>query len=193
MPDVNLSQIADHTKCMPYVLAALIFYGITSIIICLMWPKSPVHAGDEISIYYLRYDIQSINHKLTDEKLTMIPAENDFRAENFSHHLFSGSLSPRPGESTLTFKKRIRERVLKSVLKDKGLKSVYTVNYNTIVSYEGMVKAPIPLRVKKGDRQRVEFTADIYFSPLAFPDRWKALETKSRIDQTVHDILQLFQ
>ncbi len=144
-------------------------------------------------MYYLRYDVQSINHKLTDEKLTMIPAENDFRAENFSHHLFSGSMSPRPGESTLTFKKRTRERVLKSVLKDKGLKSVYTANYNTIVSYEGVVKVPIQLKVQKGDHETVEFTADIYFSPLAFPDRWKGLETKNKLNQTVHDILQLFK
>ncbi|WP_153307572.1 hypothetical protein [Desulfospira joergensenii] len=123
----------------------------------------------------------------------MVPAEDEFRAENFSLCTISGSLSARPGEIKPMMEKRAREQVLKSVLREKGLKSVKALNYDTIVSYEGVVMVPILLETIKAKDQEIEFRAAIRFSPLAFPDRWKALESKHRMKQAVQDFLLLFK
>ncbi|MCP3876312.1 MAG: hypothetical protein GY699_24625 [Desulfobacteraceae bacterium] len=125
----------------------------------------------------------------------MIPAKNDFRAENFSQILTKGVIPAASGESKAAINKRIRENSLKTILVNKGLKSVKAKDLDTVVSYEGVIVTPIDI-IKNNyqeERNGYFYTAQIEFSPIAFPDKWEPLNTKSKIKKMFHNFFQLFK
>ncbi len=156
---------------------------------------SPARASEGIDRYYIRYDIKSGNNKITDARLTMVPANNDFRAEKFSPSQVSNIISADPGESKQTIDTHAKENALKHVLEQKGLKSVKTHNHETIISYEGMIVTPIALSVLAYDDDLggYGYTARIQFAPIAFPDQWETLKMKYKIKALFHDFLLLFK
>ncbi len=157
--------------------------------------NGPAKASEGIDHYYIRYDIKSGNNKIIDEHLTMVPANNDFRAEKFSPSLVSNAISADPGDSKQTIDTLAKENALKLVLEKKGLKSVKTHNNETIISYEGMIITPIALSISAYDGARggYGYTARIQFAPIAFPDQWETLKMKNRIKEIFHDFLLLFK
>ena len=159
---------------------------------------SLLQSQQEIRDYYVRYDIRSFGNKLVDSKLTMVPAENEFRAENFSQVRIKGAISAVPDTSPETSMERLtllaKRDALKRLLRSKGLKSVTSRDADTVVSYEGAVITPVKLLGRQYNREsgQCEAKFQVVFSPTAFPDRWEELEFKDRVKKLFSDFLQLF-
>jgi hypothetical protein len=155
----------------------------------------PVTASEGIDHYYIRYDIKSGKNKITEERLTMVPANNDFRVEDFSLSQVSNVISAGPGDSKQAIDTLAKEHALKTILEQKGLRSVKTQNHETIVSYEGMIITPVSLAVSAYDDilGGYKYTARIHFAPIAFPDQWETLKIKHRIKEFFHDFFLLFK
>lgn len=160
-------------------------------------------ANEGIRLYYLRYDIKSSNNRIVDTSLLMVPADNDFRAENFTTVSTRGSVTAVPGDSTQERLNRAKENALKLLLEEKGLKSVSTVSsifsskaagIDTVLSYEGAVIPPMETLSSNYDPQTQCFSAvfKARFTPLAFPDRWKRLLIKTKIKQALQGFISLF-
>ncbi|MCP3943375.1 MAG: hypothetical protein GY710_18075 [Desulfobacteraceae bacterium] len=152
-------------------------------------------ASEGLDRYYVRYDIKSSKNKITDERLTMVPANKDFRVEKFSLTLVSNLIPVDFKESKQTINNLAKKTALKLILEQKGLKSVKTYNHETIISYEGIIITPISLvtLTYDDDRGGYEYTAGIQFAPIAFPDRWENLQIKHRIKEFFHDFFLLFK
>lgn len=192
-PVIRFNLVRINTRSMPSLSISAFFYAPVVLLMLATPFLQPVRAVEGISSYYLRYDILSHRNQLKEERLTMVPVENEFRAENFSLCRIGGHLSLRPGESKPMAEKRVREQTLKSLLREKGLQSVKTMNFDTIVSYEGVVTPPIRLEMTETRGKEFHFRAGIRFSPLAFPDQWESLQSRHRIKQAVQDFFLLFQ
>ncbi|NOX33368.1 MAG: hypothetical protein GXP56_06470 [Deltaproteobacteria bacterium] len=161
----------------------------------LMAPGAAIHAYEGIEAYYIRYDIKSSKNRVVDDNLLMVPAKDDFRVENFSLTFTTGAISAAPGESTTSINRRIKDNSLKTILVNKGLKSVKTKDYDTVISYEGMIITPLKiLKNTYNEKQNNYFyKAQVEFSPIAFPDKWETLNMKYKIKKIFHDFFQLFQ
>ncbi|MDA3787999.1 MAG: hypothetical protein PF503_05855, partial [Desulfobacula sp.] len=135
-----------------------------------------------IKTYYIRYDLKSSSHQITDENFLMVPANTEFRMEKFSLLSIPCVISMTQGESKNELFLRAREAALKKTLRDRGLKSVKTKNLVTIVSYEGVIIAPVNIsRVSNNDSKLFSYTAQFEFSPITFPDHWRRLKIQSMI------------
>lgn len=159
----------------------------------LIWPKPLIADHTPISTYYIRYDIKSSNHRITDENFLMIPAENEFRMENFSQIVLPCVISMTPGESKTNTLQRAKNEALKRVLHEKGLQSVKTKNGVTILSFEGVIIAPIRIfQIPDTEPLRFSYTAHFKYSPVAFPDRWQGLKLRAAIKEKLQDFFRLF-
>ena len=76
------------------------------------WAK----ASEGIDHYYIRYDIKSSKNQIKEERLTMVPANNDFRGENFSVLNISRAISADPGESPQTLDRLAQKHALQWIL-----------------------------------------------------------------------------
>nr|WP_321404135.1 hypothetical protein [uncultured Desulfobacter sp.] len=163
------------------------------ILICL----KPLVAEDlnEISTYYIRFDLKSSNHRISDGKLTMVPDHDTFRAANFSFFPVSGIISALPQESVRTIETKIKQNAFIQLLEQKGLKSVKTFNNDTIISYEGCVQLPIALYISPYDVEKKGFpySAKILFSPLSFPDQWESLHRRFKFKELLDNFFLFFQ
>ena len=148
----------------------------------------------EITNYYVRLDIKSSNHRITDSKLTMIPAENEYRTEGLQPVSVSRLLVAVEQAARQEIERQARDQALMQILEQNGLKSVTAVNHETIISYEGLVLIPVDLRFSPYDesRQGYPYVANIYFASIAFPDDWDAMKYRSRIREMLNDFIQLF-
>lgn len=157
--------------------------------------SGPAFADEETNCFYVRFDIKSSKNKIRNENLIMVPADNDFRAEKFSRISISGVISAAPGESNESVQKRIKENALKNILVNNGLKSIKTKDYDTVVSYEGVIITPLTLikNIYVEDRNGYMYEVRVEFSPIAFPDRWEALNLKHKIKEIVNDFFQFFK
>ncbi len=144
-----------------------------------------------ISIYYVRYDMKSSNNRLVDDNLLIIPAANDFRAENFSLMTVTGEISAAGKASHIDT--QIRDNALKTLLVQSGLKSVKTKDHDTVISYEGVMKTPFNISRKTYNNNHINYEAQIQFSPISFPDRWKTLGVKDKIKGIIKDFFELFK
>ncbi len=178
---------ADYKCCLLYVLLFTTFS---------IWILIPATYPDEgINTYYIKYDIKSSKNTIVSDNLLMVPSKNDFRAEKFSRISVSGVISAAPGESDESAQKRIKENALKNILLNNGLKSVKTKDYDTVISYEGVVMTPLTL-VKNTyveEQSGYMYEVRVDFCPIAFPDRWETLNLKYKIKEIVYDFFQLFK
>ena len=158
-----------------------------------IWPKPLIAEHTPITTYYIRYDIKSSNHRITDENFLMIPAENEFRMENFSQIALPCVISMTPGESKTDTLQRAKKEALKRILNEKGLQSVKTKNGVTIISYEGVIVTPIRIsQIPDNKPTLFSYIAHFKYSPMAFPDRWQGLKIRAAIKEKLHNFLQLF-
>ncbi len=181
---------------MPLFFKNQILFILVLMLVCFtLGIHAPIKASEGIDRYYVRYDIKSGKNKITDERLTMVPANNDFRAEKFSPSLVSNVISADPGESKQAIDTLAKENALKNVLEQKGLRSVKAQNHETIISYEGMIITPVSLTVLPYDDAQggYGYTARVQFAPIAFPDQWENLKMKHRIKEFFHDFFLLFK
>ncbi len=152
-------------------------------------------ATEGIEQYHIRYDIKSSRNKIVSTHLSMIPAENEFRAENYSLKTASGAISAGPAEAEAAVEKRIKEDALKTILISEGLKSVKTRDYDTVTSYEGVLTGPVRIikTTYQPDREIYAYEARVEFSPISFPDRWRTLKFKHKIKQGINSFFELFR
>ncbi|WP_242637490.1 hypothetical protein [Desulfobacter hydrogenophilus] len=163
------------------------------VLICL----KPLAAGHlkEIATYYIRFDLKSSSQRITDGKLTMLPAHEEFRAANFSYFPISGIIPALPQEMAQTIEAKAKQNAFIQLLEQKGLKSVTTRNYDTVISYEGCVQMPVALFISSYDdtNKGFPYTARVLFSPLSFPDEWESLHRQFKIKELLDNFLLLFQ
>ncbi len=169
----------------------------TAVVLLGLISLKPLAAGhlDAISRYYIRFDLKSSSQRITDGKLTMVPAHEEFRAANFSSFPVSGIIPALPQEAAQTIEAKVKQNAFIQLLEQKGLKSVTTLNYDTIVSYEGCVQMPITLFISPYDDKKKGFpyTARILFSPLSFPDQWESLHRQFKIKKLLDNFFLFFQ
>lgn len=171
---------------------------VTLLIAPLMLPivsSTAIQAYEGIETYYIRYDVKSSRNKITGDDLLMIPAKNDFRAENFSQISTTGVISAAQGKSKKSIEKQIRDNALKSILVKNGLKSVKTKDYDTVISYEGVIITPLNILKNTYNEEQDNFIYEIQveFTPIAFPDQWETLNMKHKIKEIFYNFFQLFK
>jgi hypothetical protein len=166
------------------------------VFVCLLvFYTDPIHADEGILQFYIRYDIKSSGNTITDTNLVMVPAQNDFRAVNFSQLLFSGVISATPGESDKSMEKRMKDNCLKSLLKNSGLKSIKARDHETVLSYEGAVIAPLNILKQSYNENQNQYIYEmqVEFSPMAFPDQWETLNVRHRVRKLFDEFFQFFK
>ncbi len=147
-----------------------------------------------IKMYYIRYEIFSLRHKVAKDTLTMVPAQNNQTWEKLSAYTIPGFLTGDPLESDAALEVRVKEQFLKKVLEQKGLKSVRTQDVNTIVTYEALVETPVTIQINSYDTAKggYPYTAQVNVAPMAFPDQRGRLWTKSKFKRLLNEVIQFF-
>ncbi len=196
MQSNSKTHLKRHSISIPYFIkknTRLFTASLILVLICLQ----PLVAEDlnDISTYYIRFDIKSSSHRITEGKLTMVPAHGAFRAANFSYFPISGIIKALPQEANQTIEAKIKQNAFMQLLEQKGLKSVKTFNNDTIVSYEGCVQLPIALYISSYDVENKGFpySAKILFSPLSFPDQWESLHRRFKIKKLLDNFFLFFK
>jgi len=179
---------ANYKHCFYNTLALALFLLITVLI-----TTTCAHEG--IETYYIRYDVISSKNRIMNDRLSMIPAKNEFRAENFSLISTTGVISAVSGESQISMDKRIKNNSLKAILVNNGLKSVKAKDYDTVISYEGVIITPLNILKNTYNKEQNNYFYEVRveFSPISFPDRWETLNMKYRVKEIFHDFFQLFK
>nr|NJM01012.1 hypothetical protein [Desulfobacula sp.] len=174
-----------------HCLLYLSFFTLSAI-----WVFIPAtYPNEGIDTYYIKYDVKSSKNAVVDDNLLMVPSKNDFRAEKFSQISVLGVISASPGEPNETIQKRIKENALKNILVKNGLKSVKTKDYDTVISYEGIILTPLTL-IKNTyieEQNKYMYEVKVDFCPIAFPDRWETMNMKYKIKEMVYGFFQLFK
>ncbi len=192
----SLNYLNTHSKFVPCFIKKISRLFTTGILLVLMCLK-PLAAGHlkEIDTYYIRFDLKSSSQRITDGKLTMVPAHGQFRAANFSYLPISGIIPALPQETIQSIQAKAKQNAFIQLLEQKGLKSVTTLNYDTIISYEGCVQLPVTLFISPYDNKNKGFpyTARVLFSPLSFPDQWESLRRRFKIKKLIDNFFLFFQ
>jgi len=181
---------------MPHPLKKILsILTLSSLLVLIPDTYLPAKGSQGITTYYIRLDINSSAHRITNSKLTMIPAENDYRQENFARFSVSHLVKASPQESNQTLENLAKKNAFMRVLEHHGLKSMTNLNHETILSYEGMIQTPVSLKIGPYDYALGAFPymAGIHFAPLAFPDQWKSLKDQFKIKEIIDDFILLFK
>ena len=182
---------------MPTIIKKLTIFSLSIIIssVFIMYTPPSAHCNEGIELYHIRYDVKTSKHQIVDTNLIMIPGENEFRAEKFSTIQTYGAISATYNESENTLIKFAKENAIISLLRGNGLRSVNTRDYDTVISYEGVIKTPVIILGKGFEKKSGSYFIKIQtdFSPVAFPDKWKHLKTKSQIKKFFSNFISLFR
>lgn len=188
--------VNDYSKYIPHFIKNKRGILTAGILLALM-SLTPLDAGhfEGIATYYIRLDLKNSRQRITDGKLTMVPTYEEFRADNFSSFPVSGIICALPQEAPRTIEAKAKQNAFIQLLEQKGLKSVKTLNYDTIISYEGCVQIPVTLSILPYDDKNKGFpyTARVLFSPLSFPDQWESLRHRFIIKKSFDNFLLFFQ
>ena len=170
---------------------------LTKIILILFITFAPavVSCSEGIELYYIRYDVKTSQYQIVDTNLIMIPSENEFRAEKFSIIQAYGAISATYNESENSLTKFAKENAIISLLRKNGLHSVVNKDYETVVSYEGVIKTPVIILEKGLVQENSSYFVKIQanFSPVAFPDKWENLKIKNQIKEFFSNFISLFK
>lgn len=180
---------------MPWILKKLFTWILPAGLAVLMSLNSLyANSFQGITTYYIRYDVKFSNHKTIGEKLTMVPAEKEYRAEIFSQKPVSNMITADPKESNQTLMLLAKKDAFIRILEQNGLKSLTTMNQDTLIRYEGVVHTPVDLKIGPYGPGigGYPYTAHIHFAPLAFPDQWESLGQEFRIKEILDEFILLF-
>jgi hypothetical protein len=170
----------------------------TVLIVLLLSSGAASHsiALSDQTLYHIRYDVETVNGQLTGSRLTMIPAENEYRTEGFEMYRVTGK-SDTPPEADIAAS--ATNNAIKTLLIDHGLKSISSKHSllnlvstdKAILSYEGIMKHPCRIVHGKylNGEERYAVTVEVWFSPVAFPDTWSYLYMKHTIKNFFSDMI----
>ncbi len=181
---------------MPYLLTYNPFFKILGLVISIfIFGISQSLAYEGLDTYYIKYDVKSSKNQITQDNLVMVPAKNEFRAENFSLVTVSGAISADPDGSSKSVEGRIQHHALKTLLVQSGLKSVSSKDLDTVLSYEGVIITPLKIINKTYNEynNQYRYDAQIEFSPIAFPNEWESLHRKNKIKDIFSNFFELFK
>jgi len=169
--------------------------SITLLVLFSLSNPLPTKGVQGIKNYYIRLDHHFFSHKSARARVTMVPAENEFRAEIFSLVLIQGTIKADRQTGETAISALAKKQTLARVLQAHGLKSVQSLNQTTIVSYEGVIISPVDITIATYDPslEGYAYTASVKFSALAFPDQWASLKTQYKIRQIINDFFLLFK
>lgn len=178
----------------PPIKRSIIFI---SILWAILAPPSFMEAQTPSGItrYYVRLDHHFSSHRSVRTIVTMVPAENDYRSLPFSRILVDGMVKASPQSADTRVADLARKAIFSQILESHGLKSIQTLNQDTIVSYEGMIISPADIAISVYDPKKggYLYTAGVEFSPLAFPDQWTSLQRRYHTKQILNDFFLLFK
>ena len=156
-------------------------------------------------LYYMQFNVTTIDGKIVSSNLQMLPVGKEYRAEKFSWFKIEGFAKPDLPKvnQTKDIESIARHDALKQLLVKYGLKSVASTNVTrnnvqtdkTVMSYEGVIKKPYVI-INKGylkELRKYHIKMSVNFSPIAFPDRWSFLYMKNQFDDTIDSVLSIFR
>ncbi len=177
--------------------ARLVFLTVL-IIASLPWVAAASDTGGDI-YYYARLDVATTDGVITETRLSMAPSAETFRTEKFIPIRVMGECETGGRTDIMDCAKH---NALSGLLLKSGLKSLKSArnSKNTAVHdevrmrYEGMVKHPFHILSNEYGQDGKTFSVemDIWFSPIAFPDKWSMLYLRNvfiRFFQDLYDAL----
>ncbi|MBF0257547.1 MAG: hypothetical protein HQK62_01710 [Desulfamplus sp.] len=186
-------------------------FPILILLLCLTASISPslLYSKNNLSLYYVRFDIKSVNNRMERSNLLMIPSDNEFRQERFSKFVISGSADySATGIKGVNIQTRAVHNAIKNFLESNGLQSVKSqstavgglaygqsmVNDQTVVSFEGAVKLPYKVIQSSFNKETgiYSVTIELTFAPLAFPDKWEDMLLKHQIKMLFNEFKSFF-
>ncbi len=138
-------------------------------------------SGDQTP-YYARFEVKTHNKAVVETSFLMEPASEEFRTEKFELKKIAGKS---PYNSKVDIISAAKHDALSRVLTRHGLKSIKTRSVvqdgipfeEIIITYEGVFRHPFTT-LNKGyttDQHTCTIEMSVWFSPIAFPDRWSFL------------------
>ncbi|MBF0303176.1 MAG: hypothetical protein HQK73_09055 [Desulfamplus sp.] len=207
-------------KLVSHLMISLGLYSVKKILITLFLlflccKTASIYSQNSISIYYVRFDVKSVDNRVERSNLLMVPAEDEFRQEKFTPFIISGSSDySAAGEKGLDMQTRAIHNAIKNFLEEHGLESVKSqsttvrglaqdrtdfhgqtlVNDQTVVSFEGAVKLPYKILSSSFNKEIgiYSVTIQLEFAPLAFPDKWEDMRFKHKIKMLLNDFKSFF-
>lgn len=192
-----IKLISRNAKGIPGPCLAAVMFLLVTTVAC-TGNRPPASTGTA----YIRLDVLFGDQAFERANLLMVPADEDYRAEYFSRVRVVGTAGNAGSTSGLDRLSQAKHNAIKMLLENQGLCSVKnqsaTVKNSshsaTIMSYEGAVKLPLTVSEQRydpvTDTLTVMLTVD--FAPLAFPDRWRTMKTKSAVQDYFQDFFSLF-
>ncbi|MBF0467359.1 MAG: hypothetical protein HQK61_00495 [Desulfamplus sp.] len=170
---------------------------------------SLLYGKDTLPVYYVRFDIKSVDNRMARSNLLIVPSDNEFRQEGFLDFVISGSADySATGTKGVDIQTRAAHNAIKNFLEANGLQSVKSqsttvnglahgqsmVNGQTVVSFEGAVKLPYKVIQGSFNKQTgiYSVTIELSFAPLAFPDKWKDMLFRHQIKMLFNEFKSFF-
>lgn len=155
------------------------------------------------SIYYVRFDVKSVDNRIERSNLLMVAADNEFRQENFSSFVITGSADYRAtGAKGVNLETRAAHNAIRNFLESNGLQSVKSQSTSvnglahdqTVVSFEGAVRLPYKIVKSTFNEKTAIYSVaiELRFAPLAFPDQWEKMLFKHKIKKLFNDFKSFF-
>ncbi|MBF0573480.1 MAG: hypothetical protein HQK69_06945 [Desulfamplus sp.] len=180
-----------------------------------IYNQDKLHAEISTSIYYVRFDIKSVDNRIERSNLLMVPAEDEFRQKQFTSFVISGSADYLAnGQKGVDIQTRAAHNAIRNFLEENGLESVKSqsttvkglahdktdahgqtmVNEQTVVSFEGAIKLPYKILSSKFNSETgiYSVTIEITFAPLAFPDKWDKMLLNHEIKMLFNQFRSFF-
>lgn len=174
-----------------------------------------IYSNNSLSVYYVRFDVKSVDNRIERSNLLIVPSENEFRQEKFTTFIISGSADYSATDANgLDIQTRAIHNAIKNFLEENGLESVKSqsttvrglaqdrtdlhgqtlVNDQTVVSFEGAIKLPYKILSSSFNKEIgiYSVTIQLEFAPLAFPDRWADMRLKHKIKMLLNDFKSFF-
>jgi len=206
MSALKSQNLLKHTKINAKYIPQLLknrLYIIILLIFLLPLPPFMTVSKAGTRVFYARIDIKYSDGRIKKSNFLMVPAENDFRAANFTSVFITGTADFSHSVSEVSIETQAKHNAIKCLLEQRGLKSIKskstTVNNlqhtEFVLSYEGSVKLPLKIIKKKIDKQNnlCAIALEIEFAPIAFPDKWPILKFKYKIKQIFNNFISLFK
>lgn len=177
--------------------------------------SAALDSENSLSIYYVRFDVRSLDNRVERSNLLIVPAESEFREAKFTSFVISGSADYlATGIKGVDIQTRAAHNAIKNFLEANGLESVKSqsttvrglahdksggqgqsmVNDQTVVSFEGAVRLPYKILKSNfnGETGIYSVTLELTFAPLAFPDRWENMLFNHQIKMLFDQLKSFF-
>lgn len=161
------------------------------------------YSENNLSLYYVRFDIKSVDNRIERSNLLIIPSKDEFRQEKFAPFVISGSADYKAtGSKGVNIQTRAAHNAIRNFLEVNGLESVKSQSTSvnglahdqTVVSFEGAVK--LPYKIINGtfntETGIYSVTIELLFAPLAFPDQWENMLLQYKIKSLFNEFKSFF-